>query len=166
MTELKRIKGVRENKLDLREIAAFINGTSPETILYFGSDSDVYRVDGKEWILFIILIGVHIDGNRGVKLYKQVEWLPNFRGDQKNKMRQRLMNEVYIVTAITGEILDMLWDKHSFSVHLDINSKEDAGSNIVMKEAMGYVKGMLGVWPKVKPEAFFASNAADHFTKI
>jgi predicted RNase H-related nuclease YkuK (DUF458 family) len=40
-----------------------------------------------------------------------------------------------------------------------------AGSNIVHNAAVGYVQGMTGILPKVKPEAWAASCVSDHFVK-
>jgi predicted RNase H-related nuclease YkuK (DUF458 family) len=44
---------------------------------------------------------------------------------------------------------------------LDINPSEMHGSNCVIQEAIGYIRGTCNVIPLVKPEAFAASYAAD-----
>ena len=51
--------------------------------------------------------------------------------------------------------------ENDIEVHLDINPDEMYNSNIVINEAIGYVKGMCNVVPLVKPKAFAASCAAD-----
>jgi predicted RNase H-related nuclease YkuK (DUF458 family) len=48
-------------------------------------------------------------------------------------------------------------------VHLDINPDEEHGSNCVINQAIGYIKGTCNVVPLVKPQAFAASYAADRF---
>jgi hypothetical protein len=55
---------------------------------------------------------------------------------------------------------------HDIEVHLDINPNELHNSSIVVNEAMGYIKGMCGVIPLVKPRAFAASYAADRFKSL
>lgn len=167
--KLRRIKGVREQKIDLAEVVSFVRGLNPDTVVYVGGDSQGYKHNGENWTLFIVVIGVHIDGCKGVKVFKQAEWLRDYSGS----MRQRLIAEVSMIVSIAGSIMDELGEKRIkymiehdlFDVHLDINSNEKHASNVVMKEAMGYVKGVLGITPKVKPDSFMASIGADRWTK-
>ncbi len=157
---MKRIKNVREERINIKEVVEFINQHGAETEVLIGSDSDTYRYNDERWILFTVLIGVHIDGCKGVKLFKHIEW----ERDKSGSMRKRLLNEVGKLIEIAGVLMDIIDIEPE--VHLDINSKPNHASNSVMSQATGWVKGVLGVEPKVKPHAFFASNAADHFTKI
>jgi predicted RNase H-related nuclease YkuK (DUF458 family) len=46
-------------------------------------------------------------------------------------------------------------------VHLDINSADEHASSNVVAQAIGYIRGTCNVTPKIKPEAFAATNAAD-----
>ena len=50
-------------------------------------------------------------------------------------------------------------------VHLDIASEEQYGSNCAAKAAAGYILGVCGVAPVLKPSAWAASTAADLFPK-
>lgn len=158
---LQKIKGVKEQRIDLQEVINYINTQSPQSEVYVGGDSDVYRYNDEQWILFIVIIGVHIDGCKGVKLFKQAEWVR----DYSKSMRQRLITEVSMIVSIAGNIMDKI-GKRNFEIHLDINSNSKYASSSVLKEAIGYVKGTLGVDAKVKPESVFASNVADHYTKL
>lgn len=168
--QLKKIRGVLDEKINLKEVIDYIKTINPESVVYVGGDSQVYSHKGQNWNLYIVIIAIHIDGNKGVRVFKQAEWLRDYSGS----MRQRLMTEVMAITDIAGRIMDGIGEKRiqwmienkKFDIHLDINSKIEHKSNVVMKEAMGYVKGMLGIDPKVKPNSFIASVGADRFTKI
>lgn len=46
-------------------------------------------------------------------------------------------------------------------IHLDINPDKAHGSNCVVQEATGYIRGTCNVVPLIKPNAFAASFAAD-----
>jgi predicted RNase H-related nuclease YkuK (DUF458 family) len=70
------------------------------------------------------------------------------------------MNEVYKVSELYLKLADVLVDR-DVEVHLDINPNEMHGSNCVIQEAIGYIRGTCNVIPLVKPEAFAASYAAD-----
>lgn len=158
--KLRKIKGVREQKINLEEVVSFIRAQSPETSVYVGGDSQGYKHNDENWTLFIVIIGVHIDGCKGVKVFKQAEWLRDYSGS----MRQRLIAEVSMIVSIAGAIMDRIGNRR-FQIHLDINSDEKHASNAVIKEAIGYVKGVLGVEPRTKPESFMASIGADRWTK-
>ncbi len=173
---LKKIKGLREKRIDLNEVVDFINKQSPETVIYVGGDSSIYKVNDETWILFIVIIGIHIDGCKGVKVFKQAEWIR----DYSHSLRQRLLAEAGSIATIASQIAEYVGDRH-FQVHLDINSKKEHASNVVIKEAVGYVKGMLAEWMydedengnqverikvKVKPDAFMGSIGADRYTHV
>jgi predicted RNase H-related nuclease YkuK (DUF458 family) len=51
--------------------------------------------------------------------------------------------------------------KRKLEIHLDVNPDPIHASNVVTKEALGWVRG-LGLEAKIKPESFAASTAADH----
>jgi predicted RNase H-related nuclease YkuK (DUF458 family) len=72
------------------------------------------------------------------------------------------MNEVYKVSDLYRKLSDVLINR-LVEVHLDINPDEQHGSNCVITQAIGYIKGTCNVTPAVKPYAFAASYAADRF---
>jgi predicted RNase H-related nuclease YkuK (DUF458 family) len=72
------------------------------------------------------------------------------------------MNEVYKVSEMYLKLADIL-EERIVEVHLDINPEEMHGSNCVINEAIGYIRGTCNVIPMVKPNAFAASYAADRF---
>lgn len=148
-------------KLDLNEVKNFIEEQTPETKIYLGCDSERFRVDGVWYADYILAIVVHIDGKHGCKLFGEVVRERDY--DQKqNRPSYRLMNEVYKVSELYLKLSEVLLDR-DVEVHLDINPDEEHGSNCVINQAIGYIKGTCNVVPLVKPQAFAASYAADRF---
>jgi predicted RNase H-related nuclease YkuK (DUF458 family) len=148
-------------KLNLDEVKDFIQNQSPETKIYIGCDSERLRVDGVWYADYILAIVVHIDGKHGCKLFGEVIRERDY--DQKiNRPRFRLMNEAYKLSELYLNLVDVLVDRQ-VEVHLDINPNEMYGSNCVINEAIGYIRGTCNVVPMVKPRAFAASYAADRF---
>lgn len=151
-------------KLDLDEVRHFIQNQSPETKIYIGCDSERFKL-GKDWYAdYILAIVVHINGKHGCKLFGEVVRERDY--DQKiNRPRFRLMNEAYKLSELYLKLADVLIDRQ-VEVHLDINPNEMYGSNCVMQEAIGYIRGTCNVIPMVKPRAFAASYAADRFKEL
>ena len=77
----------------------------------------------------------------------------------------RLMTEVYKIAELYLKLADILEDRE-VEVHLDINPNEMYGSNCVINEAVGYIRGMCNVIPMVKPNAWAASTCADRMKEI
>jgi len=71
------------------------------------------------------------------------------------------MTEVSYVTELASELIEVMGDR-PLSIHLDINPNPKHKSSIAVKEALGYVRGMFGFDPVLKPDAWCASKAADH----
>jgi predicted RNase H-related nuclease YkuK (DUF458 family) len=151
-------------KLDLDEVRHFIQNQSPETRIYIGCDSERFKI-GKDWYAdYVLAIVIHIDGKHGCKLFGEVIREKDY--DQKvNRPRFRLMTEAYKLSELYLKLADVLIDRQ-VEVHLDINPDERHGSNCVMNEAIGYIKGTCNVVPMVKPKAFAASYAADRFKEL
>lgn len=148
-------------KLNLDEVRNYIASQSPETKIYLGCDSQRILI-GKEWYAdYTLAIVVHVDGKHGCKLFGEVQRERDF-DKRQSKPRYRLMNEVYKVSELYLKLSEVLLDRQ-VEVHLDINPNELAGSNCVINEAVGYIRGTCNVIPLVKPNAFAASYAADRF---
>lgn len=150
-------------KLDLEEIKKFVDQCSPTTKLYIGCDSERFKKAGKWYADFITVVVVHIDGSRGCRLFGAVKREPDY---DKNKHRPaiRLMTEAYKVAALYIELAKVI--DRPIEVHLDINPDVEHGSSCVVDQAVGYVRGVCGVVPKIKNEAFAASYAADRYKEI
>jgi len=154
-------KGNIMRKLNLDEVRTFIEAQSAETKIYIGCDSERVKVNKVWYADYITAIVVHINGNNGCKLFGEVVRERDY--DQKqNRPRYRLMNEAYKVSELYLKLADVLVDRY-VEVHLDINPNEMHGSNCVINEAVGYIRGTCNVIPLVKPDAFAASYAADRY---
>lgn len=151
-------------KLDLEEVKNFIEAQTPESKIYLGCDSERFRIDGVWYADYILAIVVHKNGKNGCKLFGEIIRERDY--DQKvNRPRYRLMNEAYKLSELYLKLADVLVDR-DVEVHLDINPNEMHGSNCVMNEAIGYIRGTCNVVPMVKPKAFAASYAADRFKEL
>lgn len=146
-------------KINLEEVSSFINSQTPETKIYLGCDSERFRMNDVWYADYILAIVVHIDGKHGCKLFGEVVRERDY-DQRKDRPATRLMTEVYKVSELYLKLADVL-DGRDVEVHLDINPDEDHGSNCVLNQAIGYIKGTCNVVPLVKPDAFAASYAAD-----
>jgi len=150
--------------LNIEEIREFISNQSLETRIYIGADSERVAIDGINYADYTLAIVVHIDGNKGCKVFGSVERERDY-DQRKDRPAMRLMNEVYKVADLFHKLEEVLGDR-TIQVHLDINPDLRHGSSCVVQQAIGYIKGVCGVTPLVKPEAFAASFAADRMKMI
>jgi uncharacterized protein len=146
----------------LEEIVNFVSELNDNTKIYIGCDS-VRKTDqqGNPIARFATVLVVHMNGNAGCRVWSHISIEPDF-DKKRNRPSTRLMKEVYKVCDLYLQIAPLL-DQFDIEVHLDINPDPKHGSNIVEKSAVGYVNGMTGVQPKLKPDAWCASFGADHF---
>lgn len=141
--------------IDYDEVKSFIENSPPDSVIYLGCDSQ----NVKKKTVFGLSIVVHISGSKGAKCFVKIANCKRIVS-----LRQRLMKEVEVSIAGAFEIIDSIGDRH-FEIHLDINGNPDHKSNIVCKEAIGYVTGQ-GFDCKIKPDAFAASSVADHCIRM
>ena len=146
------------------EVKEFIRKQSPETKIYLGADSERFRMDNKWYADYTLAVVVHIDGCHGCKIFGEVQRELDY-DHKKNKPAIRLMNEVYKVSELFQQLIDVLEDRY-VEVHLDINPDEHYGSSCVVQQAIGYIRGTCNVMPMIKPKAFAASYAADRLKHV
>jgi predicted RNase H-related nuclease YkuK (DUF458 family) len=152
-------------KFDINEVKEFINNSSSTSNIYIGADSERYRGRDDQWYAdYTVAIVVHLDGSRGCKVFGKVTTERDY-DKRHDRPSFRLMNEVYKASEMYLELFEVIGDRHC-EVHLDINPDEMHGSSCVIQQATGYIRGMCGFAPKVKPEAFAASYAADRLKEI
>ena len=151
-------------KIDVTELKTFIDAQSPETKIYLGCDSERVNIRGTWFADYAAVVVVHIDGKHGCRIFGEVTRERDY-DQRKNKPAMRLMNEVYKVSALFQKLADVLEDR-DVEVHLDLNPDELHGSNCVIAQAIGYIKGTCNVVPMVKPDAWAASFGADRFSQI
>jgi uncharacterized protein len=147
--------------IDVEAVKKFIDAQSAETQIYLGCDSERVKLHTGWWADYTLAVVVHINGNSGCKIFGEVQRERDY--DQRiGRPALRLMNEVYKVSDMYRKLSDVLINR-LVEVHLDINPDERHGSNCVIAQAIGYIKGTCNVTPSVKPYAFAASYAADRF---
>lgn len=150
--------------LDLETIKRFIAAQSRSTRIYIGADS-CRVLQGRVWMAdYTLVVVVHIDGNRGCKLFGETTRERDF--DQRaDRPQMRLMNEVYKVAELFLRLAEAI-DDREVEVHLDLNPDPASGSSCVVQQAIGYIRGVCNVSPRVKPHAFAASCAADRYREL
>lgn len=146
-------------ELDLNEIREYLATQSFESKVYIGCDSSRFKRYGLWYADYALVVVIHIDGKHGCKIFGCVTTERDYTADKK-KPSYRLMNECYKVSEAYLALYDVLGDRE-VELHLDINPDPRWVSNIVVQQAIGYIKASCGVTPMVKPEAFAASYAAD-----
>lgn len=151
-------------KLDLDTVRKFLATQSKESKVYIGCDSVRYRRKGEWYADYALVIVVHMDGKHGCKIFGEVTTEKDFSVKKGNKPKPsfRLMNECYKVSEAYLALYDVLADRE-VEIHLDINPNPKFASSEVVQQAVGYIRGTCDIDPKVKPEAFAASYAADRF---
>jgi predicted RNase H-related nuclease YkuK (DUF458 family) len=152
-------------EFNIEEVKEFIQNSSSTSNIYIGADSERYRGRDDKWYAeYTVAIVVHLDGSRGCKVFGKVSSERDY-DKRHDRPAYRLMNEVYRASEMYLELFEAIGDRHC-EVHLDINPDEMHGSSCVIQQATGYIRGMCGFAPKVKPEAFAASYAADRLKEI
>ena len=151
-------------KIDLDMVKHFIQKCSATTKIYIGCDSERLKVDN-QWVAdYARAVVVHIDGNKGCKIFGDITRQKDF-DSKKDRPRIRLMNEVYKAADLYLSLANSIGDR-DFEVHLDINTSEKHGSSCVIQEAIGYIKGTCNVTPFVKPHSPAATFASDRMKEI
>lgn len=150
--------------MNIEKIIEYINNQPPESCVYLGADSERYNKNGRWMADYTLAVVVHHGGRHGCKIFGEVQ-TENDYDQRKDRPVVRLMNEVYKVSELYLKLVDALVDRH-VEIHLDINPDEEHASNVVVQQAIGYIRGVCQMTPKVKPEAFAASFAADRLKEV
>lgn len=137
---------------------AILNSSETSSV-YVGSDSIRFKKNGDWYAKYSTVIILHKDSKHGCKL-----WCDSVEMRDYGNLRQRLITEASFAIGAAVEIADVIGNR-KMEIHLDINPDPRHKSSIAVKEALGYVKGSLGLDAKVKPEAFAATHAADHLVR-
>lgn len=151
-------------KIELDTLENFLNQQGPNTKIYLGADSERFRCNGHWWAEYTVAVVVHLDGRHGCKIFGEVTRERDF-DQRRDRPSMRLMNEVHRVSEMFHRLAPVL-QNYQVEVHLDINPNEMYGSNCVIQQAIGYIRGTCNVVPMVKPRAFAASYAADRLRAL
>jgi len=155
-------------KIDFEQIKLFLEQCDDNTRIYLGCDSERYRKAGTWMADYIRVIVVHKDGNNGCRLYGEVITETDF-DQKKNRPTMRLMNEAYKLSELYHRVVQFFVDNDivlPIEMHLDLNPDKKQVSNHVVDQAIGYIRGTCNITPKIKPESWSASYAADRFKDV
>lgn len=142
---------------------AAILESSKESSIYVGCDSKRFKKNGRWFARYMTVIIIHMDSSKGCKLFHESNVLEDFGGTKSPK--QRLLNEVMFAVNAAYDVMPVIGDRH-WELHVDINPNPRYKSNAAVKEALGYVRGNLGIDAKIKPDAWAAMHAADHLVRL
>lgn len=145
------------SKRELQEITEFIL-QNPEAKIYLGCDSQRQK---KKNVKFVTVLVVYQKDKS--KIFRDVMY-EKVIDSKLSKPFNRMMKEVQLVTELYTLLEDILIER-DFEIHIDVNPKADAGSNIAYGAAKGMIWGVVGVEPICKPDAWCASCVADRFSK-
>ena len=151
--------------MNIEEITDFIANEGPKSKFYIGCDSNITkRKTGNWYATYVSVLVIHMNGCNGCKIYGKIETEPVYQVG-KNKQSLRLMTEVYKASSLYLDLAEAIGER-DVEIHLDINPDERYDSSVILSQAVGYVRGMCGIDPKIKPNAFAASYAADRLIRV
>jgi uncharacterized protein len=145
----------------IEELVDLLYGLNADTKIYIGTDSVRFKKDGRWYAKYASVCVVHMNGNKGCRVYTHRSIEPDY-DIKKNRPSTRLMNEVMKSCELYIQLAPFI-DEFDVEIHCDVNTDPKHGSNCVATQAAGYVLGVTGVEAKMKPEAFAASFAGDHY---
>jgi len=143
----------------IEEAKKAILESSQSSSIYIGCDSIRFRKKKQWYAKYSTVIIVHRDTKKGGRIFHSSVDMPDY-----GNLKQRLLMEVQLAVTTATEIIDVVGDRH-FEIHLDINPNPNHKSSVAVKEALGWVKGSLGMDAKIKPDSFAATHAADHVVR-
>jgi hypothetical protein len=143
----------------IEEAKQAIIASSQQSSVYIGCDSIRFRKNKQWYAKYSTVVIVHMDTNKGGRIFHSSVDMPDY-----GNLKQRLLMEVQLAVTTATEIVDVIGDRH-FEIHLDINPNPNHKSSVAVKEALGWVKGSLGMDAKIKPHSFAATHAADHVVR-
>lgn len=141
---------------DLVDLLITLNGN---TKIYLGCDSVRYFKGPNAYARFATVLIVHKNGREGCKIFSSVSHERDFDLKQ-NRPKMRMINEARKVCELYTQVAPFI-DEFDTEIHLDVNTDPKHGSNCAANEAAGYILGMTGIEPKLKPHSFAASYGAD-----
>jgi len=143
----------------IEDIVDLLVTLDANTKIYLGCDSVRYFRDNNSYARFAAVLIVHKNGNSGCRIFSHVSHERDF-DLKKNRPKMRMINEARKVCELYNQVAPFI-DEFEVEIHLDVNTDPIHGSNCAATEAAGYVLGMTGIEPKLKPHGFAASYGAD-----
>ena len=143
----------------IEEVVELLASLSPETKVYLGCDSIRTTKNSRSVGRYATVCIVHKNGKNGCKVFSALS-TENDYDLRQNRPKMRMMNEVSKVCQLYIQLAPFI-DEFDIEIHLDINTDPQHGSSCAANEAAGYVLGMTGIKPKLKPNSWAASFGAD-----
>jgi uncharacterized protein len=147
------------SRTQIEEMVELLINLDTSTKIYLDCDSVRTRKDNRNIARYATVAIVHMNGKNGCRIFSNISY-ENDYDVKKNRPKMRMMNEVQKVCALYNQLIPFI-DEYDVEIHLDINTNPKHGSNCAASEAAGYVLGMTGVEPKLKPDSWAASFGAD-----
>lgn len=144
-----------QHQQTMKELKEAILNSSKETSIYVGCDSKRFR---KGIVKYATVVILHKDSKHGGQIFSFIDKEKEY--SKPEAPRLRLVTEAYKAVDIASHVMGVIGDRN-FELHLDLNTNPKFKSNEAVKEALGYVLGVLGIEAKCKPAAWGASTAAD-----
>jgi predicted RNase H-related nuclease YkuK (DUF458 family) len=145
----------------INELLDLLCTLDENTKIYIGSDSVRFKKDGQRYFRVCTVCIVHMNGKNGCRVFKHRSIHKDY-DVKKSRPSNRLMMEVMKTCELYHQLEPILTD-FSVEIHADINPDEKHGSSCVAQQAAGYILGVTGIEPRLKPDALCASFGADHF---
>ena len=143
----------------IEDMVELLSTLDKSTKIYLGCDSVRFIRNGQKKARFATVAIVHMNGNKGCRVFSNISVELDF-DSKKNRPSIRLMNEVIKVCELYTQLIPFI-DEYEVEIHLDVNTDPKHGSNCVATQAAGYVLGVTGVTPKMKPDSWASSYGAD-----
>lgn len=143
----------------VEDIVDLLYGLENTTKVYLGCDSVRFRKNDRWYARYATVAIVHMNGKNGCRIFNNISIEQDY-DLKKNRPKMRMMNEVSKVCQLYTQLAPFI-DEYEVEIHLDINTDPKFGSNCAANEAAGFVLGMTGIEPKLKPESWAASFGAD-----
>ena len=126
-------------KDQIEELVDLLFGLNSKTKIYIGTDSVRFRKDGRWYAKYATVCVVHMNGNKGCRVFKYRSIEPDF-DVKKNRPSTRLMNEVMKSCELYVQLAPFI-DEFDVEIHCDVNTDPKHGSNCVATQAAGIVTG-------------------------
>lgn len=143
----------------VESIVELLSTLNTETKVYLGCDSVRYFRNNRAYGRYATVAIIHMNGKNGCKIFSDISFEPDY-DVRKDRPKMRMLNEVQKVCALYNQLIPFI-DEFDVEIHLDINTDPRHGSSCAATEAAGYVLGMTGIQPKLKPQSWAASFGAD-----
>jgi predicted RNase H-related nuclease YkuK (DUF458 family) len=151
-------------KMDLDVVKKFIINEPSNSKIYMGCDSSIFRKNKEWWAEYVTVVVIHKGGKHGCKIFGEVVEERDYVDDKKKPIL-RLLNEAIKTASLYEELKESIGQRYR-ELHLDINPDEHHNSHLALSQAVGYIRGVCGINPKIKPDAFAASSCADRFMRV